>query len=325
MASRTYDGDRRLAVIIGVSIAVHAGIAVYALAGDPPEEHALLAAKPDRIFMPDVEAEIILDANMFPDLPTPSTTPSITPPLAPPITPAATPTPAPAAIPQPTPARPAPTPGTAPRHVPSQLPESATAAVDSLFGEGQGNAPGSMGRRSPGSELERQLREAQAHGGTAELGNGGVLLRGDGQARPGTSSGAPTTGEPGEVVAIHHNPERVPPPVVTTVGETRDYDPETLSPDEVLRIITTKYMAGLIRCQHDLLLRDSTASGKVSLVITIDASGAVASPSAKGFDAGLDACVEKRAAAWSFPVPRDRASGEATSARYRLSLALQAE
>ncbi len=322
MASRTYDGDRRLAVIIGVSIAVHTGIAVYALAGDPPEAHPLLAARSERIFMPDVEAEIILDANMFPD---DLTLPSTALPIAPPVVPAAPiPTAAPAAVPQPTAARPAPTPGTAPRHNPSTLPQSATAAVDSLFGEGQGNAPGSMNRRSPGSELERQLREAQAHGGTAELGNGGVLLRGDAQARPGTSPGGPTVQAPGEVVVVNRNPERAPPPDLT-VRETPQFASTTLSPDELLRLITTKYMAGLIRCQHELLVRDPTARGKVALELTIDASGAVASPSANGFDGGLDACVEKRAAGWSFPVPRDPQSGVATSARYRLSLALQAE
>jgi hypothetical protein len=323
MASRTYDGDRRLRVIIGVSIAVHAGIAAIALAGDPPESHNLLTALPDRVFIPDVESETVLDASMFPDLP--SAIPSITPPVTPPTPAAVTPpTPAPAAVAQPTPARPQPSPGTAAHRNPSQLPQSATAAVDSLFGEGQGSAPGAMGRRRPGDDLERQLREAQAHGGTAELGNGGVLLRGDDHARPGTSTGAPTDPNTGTIATIRHNPEQAPPPDVFV--KPAPHEPATtLTADQILQIITTKYMTGLIRCQHELLVRDASARGKVTLTLTIDASGAVAAPAAAGFDAGLDSCIEQRATAWSFPAPHDPQTGAATSARYRLSLALQAE
>jgi hypothetical protein len=99
----------------------------------------------------------------------------------------------------------------------------------------------------------------------------------------------------------------------------------TLTAAEVLRIITTRYMAGLERCQHELLRREGEVSGKVSLALTIGADGATTAVSADGLDAALDRCIEARAGGWRFPAPHDPSTGDATEAAYRISLALQAQ
>jgi hypothetical protein len=101
--------------------------------------------------------------------------------------------------------------------------------------------------------------------------------------------------------------------------------PTTLTAAEVLRIITTQYMAGLERCQHELLRREGDVSGKVSLALTIGADGATAEVSAEGLDDGLDRCIEERAGAWRFPAPHDPTTGDATQAAYKISFAMQAK
>jgi hypothetical protein len=313
MASSRF-GDRRLAIIIGVSLAVHGTIAGVALSGDPPEDHALLSASSGRIYIPDeVEQEIVFDADHVPDLlspPVPHTVPA--PAVAPPAV-------APPAV-----APPAPGPGVH-RAPPTRLadPRSSQQVVDSLFSDDHGLGPsGDIGRRSPGHDLGAQIDQAKREGGTATIGGGDPRLRGDDHARTGTGTDCDCLDAPTTTTQIPARTEL--PPTLRVHSDPAQAEPTTLDPDEVLRIITTKYMAGLERCQSELFRRTADAHGKVTLDLTIDASGATVSPDAAGFDDGLDRCVEARAAAWQFPVPH-AASGAATSAHYRVSLVLQAK
>ena len=166
------DLDRRLAVIVGLSVLAHAGIAAWALLGDPPADWLAAPAAGERAFDPDLETVVVLDGDhlVLPPAPAPGTAaPVVAPPDAPgPIT-------------RPTVRRRA-------AHRPDRLSDpSPQAVVDGLFGDDHGVGPGGMARRRPGSDLAHELEVARARGGSAAIGGGDVRLRGDDDPRLGRS------------------------------------------------------------------------------------------------------------------------------------------
>jgi hypothetical protein len=81
-------------------------------------------------------------------------------------------------------------------------------------------------------------------------------------------------------------------------------------------------MDGLKRCHRELLKRDSSAGGTVTLRFAVGETGRVVRVRASGFDDGVDRCIEQRAGAWRFGVPKDE-DGEPSSAEFKISLVLQ--
>jgi hypothetical protein len=298
--------QRRVFVIVGLSIAVHGVIAVWALLGDPPVERPVWAATTGRTFVPDdVVADLTFDASQPVPLPAPAV---------------ARPAPAPAPVHAPVAAAPAPAHVRA-HHDPSRLAEPAPSPeslVDGLFAEQR--AP--LAHRRPASDLAAEADAARRHDHAAEIGNGDPRTRGDDRARPGTAPDCAC-----DPSIAPHAPAPTPPPDVAPprihVEPPRGQPPTTLSGDDVLDIITSKYMAGLERCQTQLLRRDGDARGRVSLELTIDDGGATSAAAADGVDPELDRCIEARAAGWHFPIPHDAKTGAAISATFRLSLAVQ--
>src|SRR5262249_47593262 len=129
----------------------------------------VLAATSGRQFMPDVEAELVIDASSVSVAPTPVA-------------------PAPVA---PAPVAPAPAPARAPRvshRPPSQLPEpSPRQTVDGLFADDHGLGPNSgVAHRRPGADLQAQIDDARRRDGAASIGGGDPRVRGDDRARTGT-------------------------------------------------------------------------------------------------------------------------------------------
>ena len=296
--------NRKLAIILGASIGVHAVIAVMALMGDPVVERPVLAATSGRIFIPDdVEAQLVIDPTSMPQV--------------------APPAPAPGPIVQPpAPATHAAPPAHATHAAPTRLAQpDPKQMVDGLFADNHGL---DVASRHPSADLQAQIDAAHRHGNAATIGNGD--LRDPTDTRPRLGTGVPCACDPprtGELAPQAKPVDHLPPPIIHV--DPKPTVVTTLTPDELLSIITTKYMAGLERCQHELARKTGDASGKIDLSLTIDGDGATAAAAADGIDDGLDRCIEARAGGWRFPAPHDLKTGEAMTARYRLSLALQAQ
>ncbi len=296
--------NRKLAIILGASIAVHGVIAVMALLGDPIVERPVLAATSGRIFIPDdVEAQLVIDPTTMPEVAKPA-----------PIAPAPAPAPPSPVVQPPAPAH------HAQRHAQLATPDPKH-MVDGLFADHDSLA---VNQRKPSADLQQQIDEAHRHAGAATIGNS-TDLRDPTDTTPRLGTGVPCACDPprtGEPAYTPPPPDRLPPPVVRVHPPTLA---TTLTPDELLRIIQSTYMAGRERCQRELARKTGDASGKVDLELTIDEGGATAGAAADGVDDGLDRCIEARAGGWRFPAPHDVKTGAAISARYRVSLALQAK
>ena len=210
------------------------------------------------------------------------------------------------------------------------LQEESVRYADMLFADDSsgGGLSGDMERRKPGSDLGNQLTEVAASGARTEIGGGqaGRGTRGSGDPRIGTGKGPAVDGPGGPVSASGPDgkgSEKVPTGRIS-VSEKKTFDDSTLTPDAVLRKIMSAYMGGIKRCQKELLKTDPTARGKVRLAFTVNESGRVVSPNAKGFESNLDSCIEGQMANWRFDIPKD-ADGEPTDASFEIALQLVPE
>lgn len=184
---------------------------------------------------------------------------------------------------------------------------------------------GGSSDRDARNDLGQAIDDINRSGAKVEVGGGTRRgTRGEGSGRIGTGDG-PAVDGPGQTTTetAKKTRERVPRTRVS-VGGGRSDDDTTLNPDAVLRKIRTAYMSGLKRCHKDLLKRDPSAGGTVTLKFMVGESGRVVRVKANGFDPGVDRCIEQRAKSWRFGVPKD-SDGDATDATFQVSLVLQAE
>jgi hypothetical protein len=207
------------------------------------------------------------------------------------------------------------------------LGEQAANFADALFSDDDGGSglSGDMNRRKPGTDLGQQLNDVRESGKTVAVGGGsGRGTRGDGDPRTGTGKGPKIDGPSGPVSAGGGKGEEKVPSGRISVSEKQTFDESTLNADAVLAKIMSAYMAGLKRCHKEALKTDPNARGKVVLKFTVNESGRVVSPSAKGFDSTLDACIRGRMESWRFAEPKDK-DGDPTDATFQIALAMQPE
>ena len=105
---------------------------------------------------------------------------------------------------------------------------------------------------------------------------------------------------------------------ITAVGEVSDEtetrlevrmpttgnDDLSVTPQKVMKRIRSVYIKGLHECHQDGLDKDPSAGGEVRLEFTVGKSGGVTKTRATGFDGDVSACIEKRALAWDFGIPK---------------------
>ena len=179
--------------------------------------------------------------------------------------------------------------------------------------------------RDPRGDLDAAINEIKSGNAKVEIGSGsGRDIRGDGSTEIGTGQGPDVEG-PGDSTTKTkvRTKEKVPRGRVKLGGGSSD-DDTTLRPDSVMRKIKRAYMSGLKRCHKDLLKRDPSAGGRVSLKFIVGQSGRITRVKANGFDGGVDKCIERRAKSWRFGIPKDE-DGDPTDATFRISLVLQAD
>jgi outer membrane biosynthesis protein TonB len=207
------------------------------------------------------------------------------------------------------------------------LEEDAGRIADSLFGEDESEdaeGRGDIRNRNPGSALGDQIEDVKKSGEKVGVGGGsGRGTRGDGEARTGTGKGPDTSGAPGDTTSAGTKGTENIPRSRISAGGKEGFDDTDLTPDEVVRIIMSKYKSGLERCHKELLKRDPSAGGKVTLEFTVAESGKATNAKVKGFDPEVETCIKGKVAGWLFPKPKD-SDGEPTTASFKITLALQA-
>jgi len=200
--------------------------------------------------------------------------------------------------------------------------EKGKAMADLLTGEGEnGTSEGDMSKRRPGAELGTQIADVRDSGKQVGVGGGtNNGPRGGGDPRVGTGKGPGIQGPGGTETAGGPKEEKAPTGRIT-VSEKVAEDNTSLSPDAVLSKINSAYMTRIKRCYTDYLKKDASARGKVNLAFTVNPTGRVVSPNAKGFAPDVDTCIEGLMGSWTFPKPTDD-DGEGTEASFSITLQL---
>jgi hypothetical protein len=304
--------DPRLSAILAVSIMLHFAVAVYAKYFVDPERDGSLTDQAYNLTFKQDEYTIKLDEPVDPNAGVGS---------------AAATEPAKAEAPKKDPGgdkgpKKDPDAGDNDTSDAAALQEEAIRRALALTGEdaASGGLLGDDNRRSPGSDLGKQLDAAREAGGQVALGgNSGRGTRGDGDPRVGTGKG-PGVGTGGVDSAGGDKVEKGPTGRVS-VSEKSGDDESSLTPDAVLAKIMSAYMAGLKRCYKDYLKKDPAARGKVSLSFTVNETGRSVSNKASSGDlpGEVTSCIQTRMDGWRFPIPKD-GDGEPTDASFTIKL-----
>ncbi|MBS1120944.1 MAG: hypothetical protein H6Q90_3172 [Deltaproteobacteria bacterium] len=179
-----------------------------------------------------------------------------------------------------------------------------------------------INKRSPGADLKAQTDAIREGNKTVAVGGGtGRGSRGDGDARVGTGTGTKINGPGGIDSAGGGKTSEKGPSGRISVSDKKSFDESSLTPDIVLSKIQSVYMAGLKRCYKTYLNKDSSARGKVTLSLTVNATGRTVNGSAKGFASEVDDCITAQMGGWRFPIPKDK-DGEASEATFAITLQL---
>jgi hypothetical protein len=194
--------------------------------------------------------------------------------------------------------------------------------ADLLTGEGpNGNSEGDMSKRRPGADLGQQIADVREGGKSVAVGGGaGRGPRGDGDARVGTGKG-PNINAPGGTETAGGPKQEHAPTGRIQVSDKQSFDESSLTPDIVLSKIQSVYMSQIKRCYTSFLKKDASARGKVTLKLTVNATGRAVKTSANGFAGEVDECIGGLMSSWRFPVPKDK-DNEATEAAFAITLQL---
>lgn len=303
--------DRRLAVIVGMSLIVHAGVGLWASLTDRVLANAAVAMAPEAY-----EPSTIIENPTFPDV-TPATPDA-----------AASPTP----TSQPTPPAIAPPPTTAPttggkRLDPIARPRTTMTEAEAarlaqiMTGEGAGSTSttGGMSRRRPQTDLQNEIDDVRD--GNIAVGDDQGGFRKD---REDIARGPGPVGP--DVPHLEQIPDKVeqPPVVVPMLQPQPARDATTLTPALVLAKIKNHYLGGLQRCYRKGLASDATLSGTLKLTLVVDSDGRISDGEATGLTSEVSSCVEQVMETWRFsPAPKNKRTGEPTEATFELSLAMQ--
>ena len=297
--------DPQLSPILGVSIALHLGIALWALFSDLPVDNGIAERAYNLVFKPDTYA-----IDLTPKLEAGPGSAAEKKPDKPPERPKA-------------PERGGGDSGRSREQTIALQEQEAARIADLLTGEGpNGTAEGDMSRRRPGADLGKQLNEINEGNQAVRVGGStGRTSRGDGEVRVGTGHGPAINGPAGPESAGGGKLAEKAPSGRISVADRPTGDASSLSPEAVLSKIQSVYMAGLKRCYREFLKKDASARGKVTLSLTVNESGRAVKGAAHGFASEVDECISGLMSTWRFPIPKDK-DGEATDANFEIALQL---
>jgi hypothetical protein len=278
--------DRRLAAILGGSLALHIAIAAYAWSTDI-EEPAPVATAAIPVEYQDIDI-------MIPDF-TPPQKVTNGPGTATPATPNQTPKPI-----------------VRRQTIRPQITTGSQIDPNNLGGFFTDDGPS----RRPTLDLAEQIREARE--GKVEVGT--QHQSDEHSPRIGTQQELPAIDDP-SLTRTHRTNDDEPHGRVIP-GTVKPETSSTLTPALVLQIIQNQYMRGLQRCYQRGLATEGTLSGKVALEFTVGENGQVTDHSAAGVSDSVEQCIDNQMSTWRFPAPHD-AKGNAIDAPFTVTLALQ--
>ncbi|MDB4963266.1 MAG: hypothetical protein JWP01_3265 [Myxococcales bacterium] len=296
--------DRRLAVIVGGSLAVHLAIGVWAWATEV-ETIPLMSSPVAALYRHDTMSVSLPE--LTPDVPPSEPGPG-----------AATPV-APVQTAKPIVDRPRSTPRAA--QPPGMSAAEAARYASILTGPATGpNGPSEMRNRQPGADLRQQIDDVGTR--TVTIGDDGKGFREQPGPRIGTEPG-PLVDDPTGVTPLPTHRAEEPRGGRSTLRPVPVEGPgTTLTVDMVLSKITTVYMQGLQRCYRKGLLGEASLAGKIKMGFSVTERGGLDDIEASGVSSEVDTCISTQMQSWRFPIPKDK-DGDPTDQEFRLVLALQ--
>ena len=291
--------DRRLATIVGASLAVHFAIGAWAWVTEVEEPAFAQIARNAEYRHPTHDTvDIVVDAAPLPQEPGAAT----------PVAPAQTP---------------------APIVKPSRIATKSTPKLPTVddaerfanmltTDEARKGGRTGMSNRSPGGELGKEIADIRDNNRTIGNDDGGFRNR----PREGIGDGVNehiVDNAPSQIEQQGPREEKQP----GRIEIRRDPQQPTGQPipNLILEKIRTAYMPGLMRCYKKGLVDDASLGGKVKVAFTVTETGGVADPEASGLTKPVDACIASQMATWRFPVSRDK-DGDAIDLDVALTLAL---
>ncbi|HEV7555871.1 MAG TPA: AgmX/PglI C-terminal domain-containing protein, partial [Kofleriaceae bacterium] len=288
--------DKRLAVIVGTSIVLHVGIAIWAWATDVDVE--TLGMPPiAQTFHQDVMDVTLPDETKLP--------PSSEAGAATPVSPTQTAAPI-----------------VRPTHIVDRPPPSGDdalrLAVALTTDETGHHGTAGTSNRTPGADLQDQINDIHDRHLTIGSDTG---FRADPTSRPGTTTGPIVHDNHVADTPGHH--DEVPRDRFRLIPEPPTGTGVTPSVETVVGRINSVYMTGLQRCYQHVLAGGASSSGKVAISFTVNETGRVVEANAHGMG-DIDACIHSQMLSWRFPAPKD-AQGESTDAYFGVTLVLRAD
>jgi hypothetical protein len=289
--------DRRLAVIIGGSLLVHAVIGAWAMATESEQpalfENRAMAEYRQDTFQIEVPDELPA-AESAESGPGPGAAP-------------------PAAPQQQTPRPIVPRPATPPTQMSTNDAERFAQILTNNTEQAGGRTE--IGKRIPGAELGTQIADIRDNGRTIGNDQNGFRNR----DREGIGTGPQISrNEPTQLEQQGQRTERAPGRVELRPGPK---PPDGPNPDGIIARIRDQYMRGLMRCYEVGLRGDGSLRGTVAVSFTVLETGKVGDPTARGVSSEVDSCVTTQMASWRFPIQKDK-DGDPTELDIKLSLAL---
>ena len=289
--------DKRLAIIVGTSIVLHVGIALWAWATDVDID--TLGTPPiAQTFHQDTMDVTLPDETKLP--------PSSEAGAASPVSPSQTASP----IVQRT-------------RIVDRIPappssdDAMRLAVSLTTDETSNHGTAGMSNRTPGADLQLQINDI--HDRHLTIGTTDTGFRADPTSRPGTTTGPVIHDNHVADTPGHH--DEMPRDRFRLIPEPPTGTGVTPTVDTVVGRINSVYMPGLQRCyQHMLAGGAPSSGGKVAISFTVNETGRVVEAEAHGMDE-VDTCIHAQMLSWRFPAPKD-AQGHSTDANFGVTLVL---
>lgn len=193
--------------------------------------------------------------------------------------------------------------------------------------EGEDGRYGDMRETDMGASLDDAIEDVREGGSEVAAGGAppGERTRGpeEGEIGTGDGPGVEGPGDGGGGDGIEADPEEDEIPSRADFAEGGEtLDQTDLDPQDVAQRIRNRYLQGIQRCHERVLRQDPDAGGRVELDFTVGAGGQVVRADVFGFNPVVDDCIEGLTANWRFGVPRDDA-GNATQADFIIPLVLE--
>lgn len=197
-----------------------------------------------------------------------------------------------------------------------------SAVIAAITGDSaEGGRYGKLNETDQGADLNKAIADASGKDIASIGGGDGRKTRGPntgkiGGDKAGGKVDGPGSGDGTVATKVEEKVSRA------TFSNVEDLSMTTLDPNQVAKIIRSRYLQGIKRCHERVLKQDPTAGGRVNVAFTVGPTGGVTRASVRGFDPTVDACIEALARKWRFGAVKDD-DGKPTSADFEIPLVLK--